>query len=253
MNGEPTYTQKAADATRNVYYKVQEPGSGKVILAVGGAAAIGLVGYGIYTYVTSAAPTKSQLPGEISSLVTQCNNLWGYFLKQNGGKPLDSAQLADISTCWAQVRALNAQLAAENNYIYTQLAEAGVVIAGLTIAGHYLTDYAKFLKLNGGPTSATEDSAIGRGAVTQSLVDNGVITPEEGSAAMTQSGQIAADNAATEAPDLQASAGAAQAAADAAGEVELAAEIGDTIDATSADVMVEYTYEFSDLIIGLIV
>ena len=171
----------------------KKTGWGKIILAVGGAAAIGLAGYGIYSY--AKGQTCSDSPAspcyQYIQQYKKCAAEWmsanqqflledqaagvGYTVAQN-------EYLANLTNCmndasskiYKQTQSLN--LPISEAIILLSSAFAAVIL----FKGLYST-YAK-LKLNNTPRVSGSDAAGAmRQTVLQDALDNGKITPETAS------------------------------------------------------------------------
>lgn len=168
-------------------------GWGKIILALGGATAIGLAGYGIYSYVQGQ--TCSSSPSSPCSPYIQayksCLNEYiaanQQFLQEDqaagvGYTVQQKEYLANLTTCMNN--------ASKNIYTQTQslnlpiseavIAISSAVAAVILIRGLYPM-YAK-LKLNQtNRVSGSDTAGAARQAVLQEAYENGTITPETAS------------------------------------------------------------------------
>lgn len=231
---------------------------GKAALYGAGAVAIGLVGYGIYSFLAgfSSGPGKS---------ISDCESNWktayqGYiqqydaFLKQNGGKPLSAQQEAalqpyvtamnDAEGCLVSVA--NASTAGFWNAItYTALAVVGVTGAYYAFRAYLNRPGSGFLR------NGSEARAAYRNARAQADLDSGAISSEDAQAQVAATNDQVAAEADSESAALGNAAEGVEKSAVASGDSsllvqaqEFVQEVVDTISETLADV---YAW-FADLV-----
>ena len=171
----------------------KKTGWGKIILAVGGAAAIGLAGYGIYNYVSGQ--TCSSSPSSPCSPYVQayqsCLNEYilanQQFLQEDqaagvGYTVTQKEYLATLVTCMNN--------ASKNIYTQTQslnlpiseavIAISSAVAAVIIVRGLYPM-YAKLKLNNTNRVSGSDSAAAARQTVLQDAYENGTISPETAS------------------------------------------------------------------------
>ena len=183
-------------------------GWGKIILALGGATAIGLAGYGIYSYVNGQ--TCSSSPSSPCSPYIQAYKscLNEYILANQQFLAEDQAAgvgytvqqkdyLATLVTCMNN--------ASKNIYTQTQslnlpiseavIAISSAVAAVIIVRGLYPM-YAKLKLNNTNRVSGSDSAAAARQTVLQDAYENGTISPETAS-------DFAADNQTLTQADLE--------------------------------------------------
>ena len=171
----------------------KKSGWGTVILAVGGAAAIGLAGYGIYNYV-SGQTCSSSPSSPCSPYVQAYQSCLNEYILANQ-QFLQEDQAAGVGYTVTQKEYLATLVTCMNNAsksIYTQtqslnlpiseavIAISSAVAAVIIVRGLYPM-YAK-LKLNStNRVSGSDSAAAARQTVLQDAYENGTITPETAS------------------------------------------------------------------------
>ena len=171
----------------------KKSGWGTVILAVGGAAAIGLAGYGIYNYV-SGQTCSSSPSSPCSPYVQAYQSCLNEYILANQ-QFLAEDQAAGVGYTVTQKEYLATLVTCMNNAsksIYTQtqslnlpiseavIAISAAVAAVIIVRGLYPL-YAKLKLNNTSRVSGSDTAAAARQTVLQDAYDNGKITPETAS------------------------------------------------------------------------
>lgn len=180
------------------YYTPVRPYTGsskaKLLLGVGGAAAIGLIGYGVYSGITNyvAGQTCSNNPGSpcytytqaYQTCLSQYLNANQQFLQadEKAGTGYTQEQLTylqNLQKCMNNAAKNIYSTTKTLNLPITQAIEAitAAVIAILTVKA-LLNAYTKLKLANAQRVSGDDTAAAGRQALLQDMYDRGLISPQ---------------------------------------------------------------------------
>ena len=222
---------------------------------IGIVAGIGLVGYGVYQFISGAAPNSGT-----KAAITQCGQQWqqafvayqkqySYYLSQNGGQPLTQQQqqsldpyvtiMNDAEQC--SVNAANASTADWTAAITYMALGAIVAASTVLIVRAYLQGRGGVLR-NGSEARATV-----RNAEVQSRVDSGEMDVDTAKANISATQDAVSTEGSSEVDALTGEADSISAEASATGDTSLVdsvsefiSEVIDTIQTTIIDVEIYF-------------
>lgn len=212
-------------------YKAPVPW-GHVGLGLGIAAALGLAGYGVFTWLSNVSGNKAAdaCTQELQQLTTLFATTYHGFIQQNRGAPLTQQQEDSLGAIGTQMDSAQAcvqsAVAYQEAQVTTAVTNIALIAAGTVGAVAALSVY---LRYRGRLLTTVQARAAIRNSVAQTAVDAGKISSSDGAAAVQQTAAAAENEAAKTSVVLSAQARTDLAAAEKAADESLLTRISNYV------------------------